>query len=87
MTIQPAQLAHFRSLATLKPPRAAVVIARLILLGILLVVAILFVPWQQTAQGAGQVTSLDPDDRPRQVSSLVDGRVDRFFDHSIFRVA
>ncbi len=79
MTIQPAQLTHFRSLAALKPPRAAVVIARLILLGILLAVAILFVPWQQTAQGAGQVTSLDPDDRPRQVSSLVDGRVDRFF--------
>lgn len=79
MTIEPAQLMHFRSLASLKPPRTAVVIAWLILLGIALAAAILFVPWQQTAQGGGQVIALDPDDRPQQISSLVDGRVDRFF--------
>lgn len=79
MTIEPAQLTHFRSLASLKPPRAAVAVAWLILLGICVAVAILFVPWQQTAQGGGQVIALDPDDRPRQVSSLVDGRVERFF--------
>ncbi|MFD1959984.1 efflux RND transporter periplasmic adaptor subunit [Novosphingobium panipatense] len=42
-------------------------------------VAILFVPWRQTAQGRGQVIALDPDERPQQVSSLVEGRVDRFF--------
>jgi multidrug efflux pump subunit AcrA (membrane-fusion protein) len=79
MTIEPAQLTHFRSLASLKPPRVAIVVAWLILLGILLAVAILFVPWRQTAQGGGQVISLDPDDRPQQVTSLVEGRILRFF--------
>lgn len=79
MTIEPAQLTHFRSLARLKPPKVAIVVAWLILLGLCLTVAILFVPWRQTAQGGGQVISLDPDDRPQQVSSLVDGRVQRFF--------
>lgn len=79
MTIGPAQLTHFPSLAGLKPPRAGLVIAWLILLGIVLAAAILFVPWRQTAQGGGQVIALDPGDRPQQVSSLVDGRVDRFF--------
>ncbi|KKW89501.1 efflux RND transporter periplasmic adaptor subunit [Sphingobium chungbukense] len=79
MTIDPAQLTHFRSLASLRPPRAAMVVAWLILLGLCLAVAILFVPWRQTAQGEGQVIALDPDDRARQISSLVDGRVDRFF--------
>ncbi|MFY9350213.1 MAG: HlyD family efflux transporter periplasmic adaptor subunit [Sphingobium sp.] len=79
MTIEPAQLTHFRSLARLRPPRVAIVVAWLILLGLCLAVAILFVPWRQTAQGGGQVISLDPDDRPQQVSSLVDGRVQRFF--------
>lgn len=79
MTIEPAQLTHFRSLARLRPPRVVVVVAWLILLGLCLAVAILFVPWRQTAQGGGQVISLDPDDRPQQVSSLVDGRVQRFF--------
>lgn len=79
MTINTAQLTHFRSLASLNPPRVAVVVACLILAGICLSVAILLVPWRQTAQGRGQVISLDPDDRPQQVSSLVDGRVQRFF--------
>jgi multidrug efflux pump subunit AcrA (membrane-fusion protein) len=79
VTIEPPQLTHFRSLASLKPPRATVVVAWLILLGICVAFAILFVPWRQTAQGSGQVIALDPDDRPQQVSSLVDGRVERFF--------
>jgi Multidrug resistance efflux pump len=81
MTIEAAQMVHFRSLASLKPPKIAIVVAWLILLGFVLAVAILFVPWLQTAQGGGQVTALDPDDRPRQVSSLVDGRVEQFFVH------
>lgn len=79
MTIEPTQLAHFRSLASLRPPSLVMVVAWLILLGLLLAFAILFVPWQQTAQGAGQVISLDPDDRPQQVTSLVEGRIQRFF--------
>ena len=79
MTIQPAQLAHFRSLAGMKPPRVTVVVAWLILLGIVMAVFILFVPWRQTAQGVGQVISLDPNDRLQQVTSLVDGRIQRFF--------
>jgi len=79
VTIEPAQLTHFHSLASLRPPRAAKVIAWLILLVLCLAIAILFVPWRQTAQGGGQVISLDPDDRPQQVSSLVEGRVERFF--------
>jgi len=79
MTVSAAQLTNFRTLAKLNAPRVTTVVAWLILVGLCLAVAILFVPWRQTAQGAGQVISLDPDDRPQQVSSLVEGRVDRFF--------
>ena len=81
MTLDKAQIAHFPSLTSLKPPRVVKVVAWLIAMGLVLSIAILFVPWQQTAQGPGQVTALDPDDRPRQVSSLVGGRVDKFFVH------
>lgn len=79
MTISEAQLSHFPSLAGLKPPRVVVVVSWLVVIGICLVIAILFVPWRQTAQGGGQVISLDANDRPQQVSSLVEGRVQRFF--------
>lgn len=79
MTINATQLTHFRSLAGLNPPRVVIVVAWLIIVGLCLAVAILFVPWRQTGQGGGQVTSLDPGDRLQQVSSMVEGRVDRFF--------
>lgn len=81
MTLEKAQIAHFPSLASLRPPRVVIVVGWLVALGFALAIAILFVPWQQTAQGQGQVTALDPDDRARQVSSLVSGRVEKFFVH------
>lgn len=79
MPDRPENILHFKTYAGLRPPRVTVVLAWLIGIGFVLAVALLFVPWVQTAQGLGKVVSLDPDDRPRQVSSLIDGRVERFF--------
>lgn len=79
MPLEAAQMAHFPSLARLRPPRIIRTVAWLIVLGIALAIAILFVPWLQTAEGRGQVTTLNADDRARQVSSLVSGRVEEFY--------
>lgn len=80
MPERPQHIAHFTTLAALRPPRVTVVVARLVLGGIALTVAIMaFTPWVQTAQGQGQVIALDPDDRVREVSSLIPGRVTEFF--------
>lgn len=71
---------HFTTLSRLSPPRMSAVLAWLVAIGIAISVGILlFVPWVQTAQGQGQVIALDPDDRIREVSSLVPGRVAEFF--------
>jgi multidrug efflux pump subunit AcrA (membrane-fusion protein) len=73
-------LSHFHTLASLRPPRVTVALAWMIMIGIAVVTAILFyVPWMQTAQGRGMVIALDPDQRPQEVTSLVPGRVDRWF--------
>ena len=50
------------------------------LIGILLVlVAIMFLPWQQNVQGNGNVTALSPADRPQQLQSRIDGRIESWF--------
>lgn len=73
---------HFRTLAALRPPRVSVAIAWMLVLGIAATVFILFfVPWVQTAQGRGQVVSLNPEDRAQDVSALVPGRVERWYVH------
>ena len=54
--MSPDQLAHFRTLSSLRPPRVTVAIAWILTVGIAAVIFILFfVPWLQTAQGRGQV--------------------------------
>lgn len=80
MPYRAEHLSHFHTLASLRPPRATVALAWMILIGIAVVVAILFyVPWVQTAQGRGMVIALDPDQRPQEVTALVPGRVERWF--------
>lgn len=74
--------AHFRTLASLRPPRVGVAVAWLVTIGIGAALAVLFlVPWLQTAQGQGQVVALDPEDRAQDVTALVPGRVERWFVH------
>jgi multidrug efflux pump subunit AcrA (membrane-fusion protein) len=80
MPYRPEHLAHFKTLAQLQPPRVIAVIARLILVGVALSVAVLlFVPWMQTAQGRGQVATTDPTDGAQDVSALVGGRLEQWF--------
>jgi multidrug efflux pump subunit AcrA (membrane-fusion protein) len=80
MPSRPEHLAHFRTLARLRPPRLTVVLAWMIVIGIAVAVGLMFfTPWVQTAQGQGQVVALDPDDRAQEVAALVPGRVERWF--------
>ena len=60
MTISASHLTHFRSLASLNPPRLVIVVAWLIFVGLCLAIAILFVPWRQTAQGGRQTADTLP---------------------------
>ncbi|WP_353203798.1 HlyD family efflux transporter periplasmic adaptor subunit [Sphingomonas sp.] len=80
MPYKAERLAHFKTLAGMRAPRFAVVVAWMVTTGIAIAVAIMaLVPWLQTADGAGQVVALDPDERQQQVTALVPGRVDRWY--------
>jgi multidrug efflux pump subunit AcrA (membrane-fusion protein) len=55
------------------------VMARLIVAFLALIVAISFLPWTQTVQGDGYVTSLHPEQRPQTIHSTIDGRIEAWF--------
>ncbi|MEQ8304054.1 MAG: HlyD family efflux transporter periplasmic adaptor subunit [Cyclobacteriaceae bacterium] len=66
------------SLKALKSPRAGKVLARwLFTMGILLLI-ILFLPWQQNIRGRGLVTALDPSHRPQTVETAIPGRIQKW---------
>lgn len=80
MMRRPEHLAHFRTLAALRPPRVGVAVAWIVTIGIAVAVAVMFlVPWLQTARGRGQVVALDPQDRAQDVTALVPGRVVQWY--------
>ena len=80
MPYRPEHLAHFPTLARMRPPRVTVALAWMIAAGIALSALIMaYVPWVQTAIGDGQVVALDPGDRAQEVSALIAGRIDRWY--------
>ncbi len=82
MPFKPDHIGHFPTLAGMRPPRIARVIAWMIVIVVVLAaVAMVYVPWVQTAPGQGKVVALDPHDRVQSVTALVPGRVERWFVH------
>jgi len=66
----------FSALQRVRTPRPTRWIARLLLFAFLLSpVALIFVPWQQTVRGRGQVVAFAPTERKQVVTALVGGQV------------
>ena len=63
------------SLRSLDTPMAGKILARWLLgLGILIVI-VMFLPWQQNIRGTGKVTALSPANRPQTIETIIAGRI------------
>ena len=72
--------APFSTLQRVRTPRSAWWIARVLLLAFLLSpVALMYVPWQQTVRGRGQVVAFAPTERKQIVTALVGGPVGKWY--------
>jgi multidrug efflux pump subunit AcrA (membrane-fusion protein) len=61
-------------------PRTARIMARLAILGVvLLVVALTCLPWVQTAPGSGTIVSLNPEGQAQSVQAPVPGRIAKWY--------
>ncbi|MFO0850387.1 MAG: HlyD family efflux transporter periplasmic adaptor subunit [Gemmataceae bacterium] len=70
----------FTTLQRVRTPRPARWSGRLLLLAFLASpVVLLFVPWQQTVRGRGQVVAYAPTERKQVVTALVGGRVKKWY--------
>ena len=69
----------FGSFSMVKDYKAAKIFSRLLIIffGILLVVA--FLPWTQNISSKGYVTTLQPDQRPQMVPSIIAGRIEKWY--------
>ncbi|MFD1818722.1 Multidrug resistance efflux pump [Pseudarcicella hirudinis] len=69
---------ELHSLNTLHTPRSAVILKRW-LIGISIVLLIvMFLPWQQNINGKGDLSALAPQDRPQTVQNAIAGRIEKW---------
>lgn len=66
---------NFQALKTLNSENNAKVLARWLVGISSLILACLFLPWQQNIPGTGKLTALSPSDRPQQVQTAIAGRI------------
>ncbi len=78
--VDSATWARLGEVARIRIPRYNVLLCWLVVLALaLLLAALVYVPWVQTAFGTGKTTALDPTDRMQTINALAGGRIKKWF--------
>lgn len=67
------------ALRSLKTPSGGKILARGLIGLCILVLIVLFLPWQQNIRGNGEITALNPMNRPQTIESIIAGRVQKWY--------
>ncbi|PJJ60091.1 HlyD family secretion protein [Hymenobacter chitinivorans] len=67
-----------RSRQELLEPKGARLLGRVLTAVGLIFVILLFLPWRQTIEGTGSLTTLSPQDRPQTVQNAIAGRIEHW---------
>ncbi|WP_421978421.1 HlyD family secretion protein [Roseivirga seohaensis] len=73
------ETSKFRSFAMVKDYYAGKIFSRLIAIFFALFILALFLPWTQNIRSTGVVTTLQPDQRPQTVNSIISGRIEKWY--------
>lgn len=68
----------YRSFSMIKDYRASRIFAKILILAFLIFFAVLFLPWTQNIRSRGYVTTLQPDQRPQSIHSIIAGRIEEW---------
>lgn len=69
----------YRSFSIVKDYKSGKILSRLLIISLLTFIVVLFFPWTQNIQVRGYVTTLQPDQRPQTVNSIIAGRIEKWF--------
>jgi multidrug resistance efflux pump len=72
---KPISQDRFYSLRSLQTPKAGKLLAKILLGLFIILIAALFLPWQQNIRGKGSVTALAPGNRPQTIETAIAGRI------------
>jgi multidrug efflux pump subunit AcrA (membrane-fusion protein) len=69
----------YSALKSVEAMTSGKVLKRLLIGSILTLIVIMLLPWTQNIRARGEVTTLDPSQRPQTINSVIAGRVEKWF--------
>jgi multidrug resistance efflux pump len=69
----------YSSFGKIMPTRSGRVLARFLVGLMILMLAMMFLPWTQNIRARGYVTSLQPDKRPQTMQTVIAGRIEKWY--------
>ena len=73
------KLEQFKSGQIFKEQKHYKVIRKIIWAFVIVCILFLFLPWTQNIQGAGNVTTLKPNQRPQTIQTIIGGRIEKWY--------
>lgn len=70
---------NYHSFSMLSDYRAQKVFSRLLIVSFGVFIIVLFLPWTQNIRSRGYVTTLQPDQRPQTINSVIAGKMEKWF--------
>jgi len=70
---------NFKSFKMMKDYKANKVFSRILVASFIAVVVIILLPWTQNIKSKGYVTTLQPDQRPQTINSIIAGKMEKWF--------
>ncbi|PDS24292.1 HlyD family secretion protein [Flavobacterium branchiophilum] len=73
------KLDQFKSTAIFKQQKHYLMIRKIVWGFVLALIVLLFLPWTQNISGAGNVTTLKPNQRPQTIHTAIAGRIEKWY--------
>ena len=70
---------NYSSLRTVESKRSGRVFLRLMISLFIVVLVCVFLPWTQNIRSGGNVTALNPSQRPQTINSVIAGRIEKWY--------
>lgn len=72
-------LKNFKSWKEIKSSRPQRIFSRLLGIFFLFLIIIMFLPWTQNIRNRGYVTTINPNQRPQTINSIIAGKIERWY--------
>ncbi len=81
------QTEQYQSLQMVQPSASIITLGRVLaIIMLIILLCLIFVPWQQSIPGHGQITLLSPNERPQTVNAPINARLNHWLVHEGERV-